>query len=1246
MVGTRTVPADLKAGALLPRGRSITGKVTAFQYHDTPNKPSCLLFTVETRSSHPPNPNGNGHPSKVDVIRYDIQLYPSKWHPYSQAPQSKRECSSVRKLLFNGHDELKAIGGEKEATVFMVGGLQVRSVLQTPREGASGTEWAVILRGIGRMQILKPGNRNGYIFKDDPTLPMERFNATEALPVPSRSPAKSANASALQITSNPTVLSTNASQALTKKRVSEWGVPSVKKVRTEQDGPAVSGPSRLGSTSTLPNPPPNVNTSPAGAPLSPVTNSVSMRPEGSTAAAASPLFELHPAEAEISERLQKAGLPGLREPIPQYTNLQNLVNGRMVNIIAYIHDCNVAKPGTSWDSNFTIHLLDATSKPHPDDPTERSFSSCTLFRPKVSQFDMFQRGTVLLLRNATVQLQPDTRDILKLKAASGDGNGKGSVVYKGEDEFVFEDKKLLAHVSEVEKERMKAMFEWGKRCLTPPSQKPVMGQAIQLKPDFATGPTLNGPSTSKSKKLRSLSDIKPGEYGDATVKILRKEIDFKTTVEYYCTDGTEAQHGGFNRNYRGLLFSLPHNAVYVINVPNASEVGGFEHMEDGNVVTLENVHATRHRKDGSIVYTWEWKEAGADDDSMRAKVAKLERGEVAQAVERRIVALGGDVVVKEEPTSKIEIAGAGSTGSVVGEDSGASANSSSRVAAASAPIPVLSEYQRKRRKPLKDADVRDYIDATVEILHIDPISKELYVSDGTVADRPSSVPNRNYSNATFGLPHNAVYVFDIPDSHRAIWGASNLRIGNVVGLPNVNCRLHPSDASFAFSWEWREQTVPGRTIEAKSVELVTGNRAKIVKDRIAALREQHKLVAGDGAQGDNGPFYRGGSKRKRRPLREIEVGDYVDATVQILDIDQSAFGEAAQLYVSDGTEADRAETSRNYFGKTFGLPHNAVYVIDVHDLKDVQGSGLIKTGDVVTLPNVHCKDGYRYSWEWKAQEVRGETYRAKSVMRAMEHEARDVLQRIASLKTGNQYSPAQNPAQSTADLSRQSIHQPSNAVAATTRYNDSSTHILPRDCSPAFHTLFRHPSEYPISSLRRIASTNSKVNETPPRRTIAWAGKIYDRDGGGGSVCVWAWCKSCKQWIGNAESVLREQEKTEKAVGCRECGEGAVEWKYRFWVTLCEGDTELTVFCGHEAESYLPFLPPYNLSTNPNDTRRTLGRLTEIDAEVTDLIMGAPKLSSGKQQRERPWIDWTVEPFRERNGRVTAWAVFGMTRGC
>ncbi|WVQ75309.1 hypothetical protein IAR50_004925 [Cryptococcus sp. DSM 104548] len=1235
MVGSKIAPADLQAGTCLQRGQSIVGKITACQQQDTPDNPPCLLFTVQTKNSRLMDTGSSGQQNVVDLFTYDIQLYPSMWHPYKAAPLAKKDRTSVKRLLSREVGELRAIAKEKDATIFMVGGMQIRGVLQKSREGALGTEWSVVLRAIGQMQVLKPGRRNGYILKDDPTLPMERFNATETLPSLSRPPAPLARPPDAQTISHHTAASSNTSQSVPTKRVSEWSIPSVKKGRSDFDGQIASGPSRPGSSSTSARSSSSASASAA--------NSVSMRPGGETVALdASPMLELHPDEAEISERLHEDGFPRLRDPLltpNTYTNLNSLVNGKVVSVIAYISDTDIPKPTSGRDASFTIHLLDATSKPNPDDPTTRSFTSCTIFRPDVAQFEIFQPGAVILLRNVTVQLQPDRNDLLKLRASSGDGKGKGVVIYKGGEEFVFEERTLVGQILEGEKRRMKAMFEWGKRLVKPATKKAPIGEAIQLRPEFASGVNSSGPSVYKSRNKRLLSDIKLGEYIDATVKILHKEIDFKKTIEYYCSDGTEAQHGGYNRNYQNRLFNLPHNAVYVINVPDAHQVEGLEHLEAGNVVTLENVHLTRHRRDGNMVYTWEWKEAGAEDDPMRVKGVKLVRGEMARAVEKRIAALGGDVVVRDVSESKVDDMGAG-TGSNIAA-SGVRNSEMSETASASAPAPAhVSEYRRKRMKPLRDVDIRDYVDATVEILHIDPSSRELYVSDGTVADRPAGTLNFNYNNATFGLPHNAVYVFKVPDWNLAIRGSSNLRVGNVVFLANVNCREHPHGA-YAYSWEWREQEVKGRVIEAKGVELVDGNQAKAVKDRIATLREEHKLAAGNGSRGDGGYSFNPVPRRKRRPLREIDVGEYADATVQILEIDEDRFAQTVQLYVSDGTEANRAEPNRNYFGKTFDLPHNAVYVIEIHNLEDAEGSGLVKLGEVVTLPNVHCKEEYRYSWEWKEQQVRGENFRAKRVGRVMEDEARDVIQRIALLRAGTARGQTHHFTSKCPP-----IHQPAIAVTASPRFNDSQTHILPRDCSHILHTVFRHPVDHPISSLRGIMSTQSKIHETPPRRTIAWAVKVNDENGESGDVLVGAWCNACKQWLGSAEKFLEEQgEGYGKALGCNTCGEGAVEWRYRFWITLSEGSTELAVFCGHEAESYLPSLPPYSPSTNPNDIRRTVNRLVEISAEVTDIILGTTKVSSSKEQRVTPWIDWTVEPYLEKNGRVSAWAVFGMTRG-
>lgn len=117
--------------------------------------------------------------------------------------------------------------------------------------------------------------------------------------------------------------------------------------------------------------------------------------------------------------------------------------------------------------------------------------------------------------------------------------------------------------------------------------------------------------------------------------------------------------------------------------------------------------------------------------------------------------------------------------------------------------------------------------------------------------------------------------------------------------------------------------------------------------------------------------------------------------------------------------------------------------------------------------------------------------------------------------------------------------------------------VQPADCWRALHTIYRHPTKHPLSTLSDI----TEFREPAKLRTIAKVDDIFSREEvGEREMLVHAWCKNCNKCF---QSNL---------MSCGNCGdvEGKqVEWRYRFYLLLMDRQSDLTVFCGEEAVSHL-----------------------------------------------------------------------------
>lgn len=76
-------------------------------------------------------------------------------------------------------------------------------------------------------------------------------------------------------------------------------------------------------------------------------------------------------------------------------------------------------------------------------------------------------------------------------------------------------------------------------------------------------------------------------------------------LEVYITDGTcPVRAGHINHNFHGLSFGLPSEAVFCVAIDDFGSEAGIEHLKEGNIVKIPNLHCKVHRQSGSIEIFW------------------------------------------------------------------------------------------------------------------------------------------------------------------------------------------------------------------------------------------------------------------------------------------------------------------------------------------------------------------------------------------------------------------------------------------------------------------------------------------------------------------------------------------------------------------------------------------------------------------------------------------------------------------
>ncbi|WWD21862.1 hypothetical protein CI109_106350 [Kwoniella shandongensis] len=410
-------------------------------------------------------------------------------------------------------------------------------------------------------------------------------------------------------------------------------------------------------------------------------------------------------------------------------------------------------------------------------------------------------------------------------------------------------------------------------------------------------------------------------------------------------------------------------------------------------------------------------------------------------------------------------------------------------------------------------------------------------------------------------------------------------------------------------------------------------------DRMVAIFEWWK---GEGNAVDNPE---GGSSAGRRVSLGVGVqrpeltfdrvtgGIFFDSTFKIMHAQYNApRAPAYELYVADGTCSHLP--LRNFHNVNVGIPVNALYTVAIHDDPPEEEKKIFQHGNVVTIHNLRgkmYKGELEVAWSEKPTEeqlAKGWKRRKLYLLDKDDPKAKEIERRIESLKRGEETNDIhervpisdiipQNPP----PLISRPVVAPAPAIAPAAASPRLATHL---------GTTHTNPIDHPLSTIAQILANQLTCNKY---RLHARVKSLHTRGLQDNDTFIQTYCRHCRSAF--------------KGTWCKSCNDTdgkKAEWRYRFLAILEDESGEMAVIVAdEEAAEFLPPLPPYDTSTNPNDIGKTKRRRKELSDQVENILLGA-KMDG---QRPRPIIDMSVEVYevtkKGSEGSILVGRLFGMT---
>ncbi|OCF76410.1 hypothetical protein I204_02105 [Kwoniella mangroviensis CBS 8886] len=432
------------------------------------------------------------------------------------------------------------------------------------------------------------------------------------------------------------------------------------------------------------------------------------------------------------------------------------------------------------------------------------------------------------------------------------------------------------------------------------------------------------------------------------------------------------------------------------------------------------------------------------------------------------------------------------------------------------------------------------------------------------------------------------------------------------------------------TWVYLEH---GKEIKYENQSLMNPPLNRMEVDRMVDLfnwyKDLHQFPYGAGTFGSDAPSRRSsltpGVPRDAITLSQVTPATFFDAVVKIMCVVRNNHRKPdMELYVSDGTTSTSYQLRNFHNIQIQGLPNKALFILAIHDLPPSHEMPSFDVGNIVKLENVRSKlyrDALELSWsELPTSDQALQGWRRRKCMLIDEHDerARVIERRLRALKRGDIVdSPAVNTQQpilvddfhSTFSTANQ-IPQPNVNFYSTLDHGTTRTD-LPSRIATHLQTIHTDPIEHPLSTIGDIINNSTIPNKY---RIIAQIKSIVPRSPS--DNIIQAYCTHCKSSFKNGWAWCQS---------CNDTDGYHSEWRYRFLVVFKDekGDELAGLVADQEATEFLPPLPPWSTSTNPNDLRKSERRRMELIGQVYNILQGA-KMDG---VRTKPYIDMSLEVY-------------------
>ncbi|WWC87401.1 uncharacterized protein L201_002290 [Kwoniella dendrophila CBS 6074] len=361
-------------------------------------------------------------------------------------------------------------------------------------------------------------------------------------------------------------------------------------------------------------------------------------------------------------------------------------------------------------------------------------------------------------------------------------------------------------------------------------------------------------------------------------------------------------------------------------------------------------------------------------------------------------------------------------------------------------------------------------------------------------------------------------------------------------------------------------------------------------------------------------------------LGQVKPGEFFNAIFKILYVHANDFSGRLELYVTDGTLCATNDIPvRNYHNVQIkDIPPDSIFMVTIFDSPPKEELPYFEVGKCMKLNNLRSKSyqgELEFAWSEKLtteQAQNGWKRRACAPISADDERAKVIERRLQAHKRGQVLQEEQRPSHSPIPL--QSYHHRSRESLQPISYNPpavqstASTHVRPEQLvrlATHVQTIYNDTTNHQISTISDILHNSTLPNKY---RIHAKVKKIHSRSLIDNDSVIQSYCRKCEMafkgdWCGS----------------CNDSEGELAEWRYRFIAILEDknGDELACIVADDEAAEFLPPLPPWSISTNPNDQRKSEVRRNELNNQVHTILQGAKM--DGK--RTKPFIDLSIQIY-------------------